>query len=162
VVKVSRYRSRGPGFDSRHNHISWEVVGLEQGPLSLLSTIEELLRRTNSCSCLGNLVYGRGDLLSWPRSTLYPQKLALSSLTSGGRSVGIVRSSTKGHAVKDVCKFMTGERCWRCRAWITSPLCDALVSQWCSVTEGFWIQILSAWSLSMIFILETSNNNFHY
>jgi hypothetical protein len=36
--------------------------------------------------------YGRGDPLRSPRDTLYPQKLAPTSLTSGGRSVGIVRS----------------------------------------------------------------------
>jgi hypothetical protein len=47
--------SRGPGFDSRHYQIFWEIVG----------------------------------------DTLYPQKLALTSLTSGGRSVGIVRLWTK-------------------------------------------------------------------
>jgi hypothetical protein len=35
--------------------------------------------------------------LRWPRDTLYPQKLALTSPTSGGRSVGIVRLRTKGH-----------------------------------------------------------------
>jgi hypothetical protein len=33
--------------------------------------------------------------LRLPRDTLYPQKLALTSLTSGGCSVGIVRSRTK-------------------------------------------------------------------
>jgi hypothetical protein len=32
----------------------------------------------------------RVDPLRWPRDTLYPQKLALTSLTRGGRSVGIV------------------------------------------------------------------------
>jgi hypothetical protein len=31
----------------------------------------------------------------WPRGTLYPQKLALTSPTSGGSSVGIVRSRTQ-------------------------------------------------------------------
>jgi hypothetical protein len=30
------------GFDSRRYQIIWGVVGLEQGPLSLVSTIEEL------------------------------------------------------------------------------------------------------------------------
>jgi hypothetical protein len=30
-----------------------------------------------------------------PRGTLYPQKLAITSPTSGGRSVGIVRSRTQ-------------------------------------------------------------------
>jgi hypothetical protein len=33
--------------------------------------------------------------LRWPRDTLYPQKLALTSPTIGGRSVDIVRSHTK-------------------------------------------------------------------
>jgi hypothetical protein len=45
------------------------------------------------------LINGRGDPLRWPRDTLYPQKLALTSPTSGGRSVGIVRLRTKGHGV---------------------------------------------------------------
>jgi hypothetical protein len=34
---------RRPGFDSRH--YQKKVVGLERGPLSLVSTIEELLDR---------------------------------------------------------------------------------------------------------------------
>jgi hypothetical protein len=43
VVRVSGYRSRGPGFDSRPYHIFCEEGGLERGPLSLVRTIEELL-----------------------------------------------------------------------------------------------------------------------
>jgi hypothetical protein len=39
-----------------------------------------------------NEINGRGNSLLLPRNTLYPQKLAL---TSGGRSVGIVRLRTK-------------------------------------------------------------------
>jgi hypothetical protein len=35
------------------------------------------------------------DLSRWPRGSLYPQKLALNSSTSGGRSVVIVRSRTQ-------------------------------------------------------------------
>jgi hypothetical protein len=38
---------------------------------------------------------GLGDPLRWPRDTIYPQKLALTSPTSGGRSVGIVRLRTE-------------------------------------------------------------------
>jgi hypothetical protein len=39
-----------PGFDSRHYQIFWEkkgkqLMGLERGPLSLVSTTEELLDR---------------------------------------------------------------------------------------------------------------------
>jgi hypothetical protein len=37
--------------------------------------------------------------MCWPRDTLYPQKLALTSPRSGGRSVGIVRLRTTGHGV---------------------------------------------------------------
>jgi hypothetical protein len=33
------------GFDSQRYQIFWEVVGLERGPLSLVSTTEELLDR---------------------------------------------------------------------------------------------------------------------
>jgi hypothetical protein len=43
VVRVSGYRSRGPGFDSRPYQIFREVGGLEQGSLSLVRTIEEVL-----------------------------------------------------------------------------------------------------------------------
>jgi hypothetical protein len=43
VVRVSGYRSIGRGFDSWAYQIFWEVEGLEQGPLSLVRTIEELL-----------------------------------------------------------------------------------------------------------------------
>jgi hypothetical protein len=42
-------------------------------------------------SGLQNREYGRGDPLRWPRDTLSPQKLALTSPASGGRSVDIVR-----------------------------------------------------------------------
>jgi hypothetical protein len=49
----------------------------------------------SSGSCLENREYGRRDPSHWPRGTLYPQKLAITSPTSGGRSVGIVRSRTQ-------------------------------------------------------------------
>jgi hypothetical protein len=83
------------GFDSRRYQILWEVVGLERGPLSFVSTIEELLGRNGSGSCLENREHGLGDPLRWPSDTLYRQKLALISPTRGGRSVGIVRLRTK-------------------------------------------------------------------
>jgi hypothetical protein len=95
LLRVPGYRSRGPGFDSRRHQIFWKVVGLERGSLSLVSTIEELLGRNSSGSGLENREYGRGDPLGWPRDTLYPQKLALTSPTSGGHSVCIVRLRTK-------------------------------------------------------------------
>jgi hypothetical protein len=66
-----------------------------------VSTIEELLGRNSSGSGLENPEYGHGDSLRWPRDTLYPQKLVLTSSTSGSRSVGIVRLRTK--AIKVFC-----------------------------------------------------------
>jgi hypothetical protein len=95
VVRVPGYRSRGPGFHSQRHQIFWEVAGLEPGPLSLVSTTEQLHGRNSSGSGLKNWEYRRGDPLRWPRNTLYPQKLAITSPTHGGHSVGIVRLRTK-------------------------------------------------------------------
>jgi hypothetical protein len=89
VVRVSGYRSRGPGS------ISGEIVGLEWGPLSLVNTVEEQLGRKSSGSGLKIREYDRRDPSHWPRGTFYPQKLALTSPTRGGCSVGIVSSRTK-------------------------------------------------------------------
>jgi hypothetical protein len=77
------------GFDSRRYQIFWEVVGLERGPFSLMSKIEELLGRNSSGSGLEIREYDRRDPSRWPRGTLYQQKLALTSPTNGGRSVGL-------------------------------------------------------------------------
>jgi hypothetical protein len=45
-------------------------MGLERGPLSLVSTTEELLGRKNSGSGLDIREYGRRDPSRWPRDTL--------------------------------------------------------------------------------------------
>jgi hypothetical protein len=82
-------------FDSRRYQIFGEVVGLQRGPLNLVSTSEELLDRKSSGFGLESREYGRRDLSRWLRGTFYPQKLALTSTKSGGRSVGIVRSRTQ-------------------------------------------------------------------
>jgi hypothetical protein len=83
------------GFDPRRCQIFWEAVGLERGQLSLVNTTEELLERKSSGSSLEIREYSRGNPSRWRRCTLYPQTLALTSPTSGGRSVGIVRSRTQ-------------------------------------------------------------------
>jgi hypothetical protein len=83
-----------PGFDYGRLQI-WKAVGLKRGPLSLVSTTEELLERKSSSSDLENREYGGRDPSRWPRGTHYPQKLALTSPTIGGRSVDIVRSRTQ-------------------------------------------------------------------
>jgi hypothetical protein len=61
VVRVPGYRSGGPGFDSRALQGGKKVVGLERGPLSLVSTTEELLGRKSSGSGLEIREYDRRD-----------------------------------------------------------------------------------------------------
>jgi hypothetical protein len=50
------------GFDSRRYQIFWEVVGLERGALSLVSTVEELLGRKSSGSGVETEITAVGDL----------------------------------------------------------------------------------------------------
>jgi hypothetical protein len=101
-------------------------VGVERGPLSLVSTTEELLERKSGGSGLESREYGRGDPLCSPRNTIYPQKLALTSPTSGGRSVGIVRSRTKGHGI---CFFLGQYK------FITVRLCELALTISCACIE---------------------------
>jgi hypothetical protein len=82
VVRVLGYRSRGTGFDSWHYQIFWEVVGLEWGPLSLVSTIEELLGRNSSRSIIDKLEYGCGDPLRWPRTNFADKWRSLGQYSS--------------------------------------------------------------------------------
>jgi hypothetical protein len=70
-------------------------MGLERGPLSLESTNEELLERKSSGSALESREHGCRNPHADYATPLYPQKLALTSPTSGRRSVGIVRSRTQ-------------------------------------------------------------------
>jgi hypothetical protein len=62
-------------------------VGLERGPLSLVSAIEELLGRKSSGSGLESREYGSKDLSRCPLGTLSQRKLALTSPQIGGWSV---------------------------------------------------------------------------
>jgi hypothetical protein len=54
VVRVPGYRSRGSEFSSQRYQIDWEVVGLEQVPLSLVRITEELIERKSSGPGLEN------------------------------------------------------------------------------------------------------------
>jgi hypothetical protein len=70
-------------------------VGLERGSLSLVSTIDELLGRKSSGSSLENREYGRRNRHADHVAPSICKKLALTLLTSGGHSVGIIRSRTE-------------------------------------------------------------------
>jgi hypothetical protein len=58
----SRLQIQKSGFDSWHYQIFWEVMSLEQGPLSLVGTTEELLERKSNGSSLESWEYGLGIL----------------------------------------------------------------------------------------------------
>jgi hypothetical protein len=56
-------------FDFRRYQVFWEVMGLERGPLSLVSTIKELLGRKNCGFGQESGEYGRRDPSRWPSLT---------------------------------------------------------------------------------------------
>jgi hypothetical protein len=101
ILKLSSGKSswlqiQRPGIDSRRYQIFWEVVGLERGPLSLVSTTAELLEWTSRSSVQENREYGRrGSVTLTTRHPPIGKQLALTLPTSGGRTVGIVRSRTQ-------------------------------------------------------------------
>jgi hypothetical protein len=70
-------------------------VVLERGPLSLMSTTEELFEIKIAAPIYKTEITAVGVHGADHETPPYPQKLALTSLTSGGRSVGIVRSRTQ-------------------------------------------------------------------
>jgi hypothetical protein len=71
-----------------------------------VSTTEELLGRKSCGSGLESRDYSRRNSSCWSCGTLYPQKLAITSLTSDGRSVGIVRSRTRATEFSLVFSFI--------------------------------------------------------
>jgi hypothetical protein len=95
VVRVPGYRSRGPGFHFRRYQIFWEVMGLERCPLSHVRIIDELFQALRSRKPRLTAV----GIRCADHATLYPLKMALTSSTNGGRSVGIVRLRNTGHGV---------------------------------------------------------------
>jgi hypothetical protein len=123
---------------SYKNHIAWLMlhetfnckVWICQEPLNrhiLVGTLEELFQRKGNGSGLGNREHGRRDPLCWPRGTPISKKLALTSPTSGGSSVGTAHSRTQGTEFS----FLIIKEANRVvYEWITSQ-----------VAESLWIRI---------------------
>jgi hypothetical protein len=114
VVRVLGYRSGGPGSIPRTTKKKGSGSGTgftQPHEYNWGATWEK-----NSGSCLENRELGRRDPSRWPRGTLYPQKLAITSTTSGGLSVGIVLSRTQAMEFSfsgglDVCAGPQTEAC---------------------------------------------------
>jgi hypothetical protein len=82
-----------PGFDSQH--YQKKISGFGTGCTQPREYNWGATWHKSSSSCLENRKYGRRDPSRWPRGTLYPQKLAITSPTSGGLSVGVVLSRSQ-------------------------------------------------------------------
>jgi hypothetical protein len=92
VVRVLGYRSGGPGSIPGHYK---KISGSGMGSTQPHEYNWGATWYKSSGSCIESREYGRRDPSRWPRGTLYPQKLAITSPTSCGRSVGIVCSRTQ-------------------------------------------------------------------
>jgi hypothetical protein len=87
---VLGYRTGGPG--SIPGTTRKKIVGLERGPLSLVSTTEELLDRKVAAPVQKTENTAVGNRHADHVAPSIRKKLAITSPTSGGRSIGIVRS----------------------------------------------------------------------
>jgi hypothetical protein len=93
VVRVLGYRSGGPASipgTTRKKSSGSGTGSTQPRQYSWWATWKK-----SSGSCLEIGEYNRRDTSRWPRGTLYPQKLAITSPISGSRSVGVVRSRTQ-------------------------------------------------------------------
>jgi hypothetical protein len=91
------------GFDSWRYQIFWEIVGLERGPLSLMSTIEELLERKSSGSGLEIREYGHRR--SAALTTRHPS-ISKVGINFANKRWSLSRYSSlagSGHRVRFVC-----------------------------------------------------------
>jgi hypothetical protein len=94
-------------FDSRRYQIFWEVVGLERGPLSLVSTTEELLEIKSISSGRDSREYGRRGPSRWQRGTPLSSKIG-THFSDKLRSLGGYNSLGMQHTTHNGCTPAVG------------------------------------------------------
>jgi hypothetical protein len=92
------------------------------GPGTGSTQPREYTRGASSGSVLESREYSRRNPSRWPRDTLYPQTLTLSS-TSGGRSVGVVRSRTEATEFRVLATYPEWERTKVRELWGMDGVC---------------------------------------
>jgi hypothetical protein len=117
-------------------------MGLERGPLSLVSTTEELLKRKGSSSGLESRDYCCKDPQRWPLDASLSAKVGNTSPPSC-RSVGIVSSRTKATELSTQ-RYSQSSRqnvsLRNCRFWDLNIM--YCIMKLCAVTENQWQRVI--------------------
>jgi hypothetical protein len=123
----SQLQNQRSGFDSKPREYNWGATW-----------------KKSSGTGLESRKYCRTDPSRWPRGTLYRHKLSLTSPTSGGQSVSIVRSRTKA---MESYNYFNGEY-WLMQVTVPGMcLSFVLLNFWEKVfsslhcTWHYWIQV---------------------